>query len=589
MGLSLIELPISIKNSIIKYLPQQALINLSLTNFEFYQPCLQQLYKNITIQCNPPLRPNEKDREKDFQDSTRTVIYGFSNPDGKVVSKELNLKMIYARLVVLRQSLTINQELIGYIKQIHILGEMSDFNESIIEELQNLVDLLDDLDVFYIGDYNIRQHVDLTQLKLRSIVVDKLPVTFSNNIEELLIGENTHLNNFHQFVPNLTSLILPNNTEKYWAWIIENVFPLNNQVLQLTKFKLVFSLDMALNSKLMRLINWRKITQLELILAYTPGNDDDDYVIDCFNMLPATPNLKKLSIVQGDTYSTHRENELFDLNVFNFLTNLLAICDLKYLSIKHNIPNIGNLEDGSEGNYYRRSEMFMQTLPKIINSHNIVLILPNLFQSFAGYEQYMNTVLFNGCKCKHCQIYLGDLDEFMMYHKYYDASANAKRYKDMNASHLLSEIGQQLNYRMVQDELLTQLNHLSFPLVNVLWDFHTNTNNKVFKCYDIQTIDQGEYDEVDYEPEPNSPKTCRFNKVRYQGIPKSVGHYVNQTIEKIVNLNRGNAESVDISNVLKDGGDLGFKLNMKKLIINGFNYIIDRETNGTHFYQNVYD
>ena len=51
----------------------------------------------------------------------------------------------------------------------------------------------------------------------------------------------------------------------------------------------------------------------------------------------------------------------------------------------------------------------------------------------------------------------------MMYHKYYDASTNAKRYKDMNALHLLSEVGQQLNYRMVQDELLTQLNHLSFP------------------------------------------------------------------------------------------------------------------------------
>ena len=114
---------------------------------------------------------------------------------------------------------------------------------------------------------------------------------------------------------------------------------------------------------------------------------------------------------------------------------------------------------------------------------------------------------------------------------------------------------------MVQDELLTQLNHLSFPLVNTPWDFHTNTNNKPFKCYDIQTVDQGEYDEVDYEP--TSPAVCRFNKVTYQGVPKSIGHYVNQTIEKIVNLNRGNAESVDINIALKDGGDLDFKLNMK--------------------------
>ena len=62
--MNLIDLPVPIKKSIIKYLPQQALINLSLTNFEFYQPCLQQLYKNITIQYNPPLRPNEKTVKK---------------------------------------------------------------------------------------------------------------------------------------------------------------------------------------------------------------------------------------------------------------------------------------------------------------------------------------------------------------------------------------------------------------------------------------------------------------------------------------------------------------------------------------------
>ena len=77
---------------------------------------------------------------------------------------------------MLRQSMTINRELIGYIKQIHVLGELSDFSESIIEELQNLADLLADLDTFYIGDYKIRQLIDLTRLKLRSVVVDELPI-----------------------------------------------------------------------------------------------------------------------------------------------------------------------------------------------------------------------------------------------------------------------------------------------------------------------------------------------------------------------------------------------------------------------------
>ncbi|RCK65481.1 hypothetical protein Cantr_01296 [Candida viswanathii] len=97
--------------------------------------------------------------------------------------------------------------------------------------------------------------------------------------------------------------------------------------------------------------------------------------------------------------------------------------------------------------------MFMIVLPKIINNHNIILVLPNLFQSFAGYEQHMNTVLWNGCKCTHCNVYLQLIDEYLMYHKFYEKES--RRYKDLNCLHLFSEIGQQLNLRMIQDELLT--------------------------------------------------------------------------------------------------------------------------------------
>ena len=149
-----------------------------------------------------------------------------------------------------------------------------------------MADLLVDLDTFYIGDYKIRQLIDLTRLKLRSVVVDELPIEATPKVEELLIGENTHLPNLHKFNPHLVDFAQQHPK----VLVMDNgkcVHP-QNHVLQLTKFKFVFSLDMALNAKLVRLIDWEKITQLELILAYTPRNDDD-YVIDCFNLIPQHP------------------------------------------------------------------------------------------------------------------------------------------------------------------------------------------------------------------------------------------------------------------------------------------------------------
>lgn len=117
--MNLIDLPDLIKNNIIKYLPQQALINLSLTNYKFYKPCQRQLYKNITIMVNPPLRCKLK-RELDFQDSTQTMIYGYES----FRNKQTNLSMVYARIMILIQSLTINVELIGYIQLICVIGDL---------------------------------------------------------------------------------------------------------------------------------------------------------------------------------------------------------------------------------------------------------------------------------------------------------------------------------------------------------------------------------------------------------------------------------------------------------------------------------
>ncbi|KAG7663320.1 uncharacterized protein J8A68_003152 [[Candida] subhashii] len=581
---SLLDLPLGIRLKIIHYLPQQAIINLALTNFEFYHPCMKQLYREIAIQPDPPLRNDNRSRESDFQDTSKTVIYGFQHKRGKIVKAEIQEKMIVARLKVLVQSLKVNQELIGYIEEIYVLGDQCSKHEDIAGVLNELIGVLEKLKRFYVGDYRLRKQLDMSCLKLESVVVDEEDLQYDEHVEELLIGHNETLTNLNKFAPHLKSLILPDDRIEYWSWMNHNLLRHKIHMPKLERIKIVFSIEeWELNLQLIELISWENITQLELIIGYK--ENETDYVIDFYNLIPECPKLIKLSIIQGDIFPTHSVNEVFDLNTFNFLTNVLSTSPkLSYLSIKHNTLQLGDFPDGVEGNYFRRWEIYMVILPKIINSHKLIVILPNLLQSFAGYEQYMNHILWNGCKCSYCEKCLGKLDKYLLYHKYFNSKLG--KYRDLNASHLFTTIAYQLNQRMVSDELLTQLNHLAFPLKNKLWDFHWNTSGRRFRCYDIQTIDQEEYDDDTYVPQ--SEIECKFDNSLYSYVPSSMAHYVDGLVQKLINLNRGNAEA-DQDEELVDGGDVAFRLNIHKLIINGFSYTLDKEINGTHFYENVYD
>ncbi|CAI5760370.1 unnamed protein product [Candida verbasci] len=549
----LIDLPSHIKSEIIKYLPQQSVFNLALTNFEFYEPCIRQLYKTITIQIQAPLRPHTNLRNDDFSDCTSTILYGFD----KMMKKETNLKMIFARLIVLIQSLRINSQLRHFINEINVVGEC--YNDNVIEALQDLINELKSLKKFNIESYKIRRLLDLKNLKLESVVVDN-EIEYEKSIKELIIGEN-QFQEMSQFSTQLSSLILPNDKVLYWDWIKNNIFKNNLKLPSIEKFKFVFALNnFENNERLVSILNWSKIKQLELIFDYTSSQD---CIIDVLNLIPTTPNLTHLSISQSEIYSTHAENEIYDLNIFNFLNN--SFPKLIYLSISHKVPDLGNFVDGVEGNYFRRLNLYINILPTIIQSLNnkITLELSNLFQTFACYEQYMNTVLWNGCKCSHCEVYLGKLDTFLMYHKYF----NNGRFRDMNVSHLFSEIG----YRLSKREI---------------WNFHKTQNGKGFKCCDTKVIDQGEYDEEDFDNKVVSD--CEFNEVVYKGIPTSVSHYLNSLVIQILKLYRGNAEGNDVE--FNDGGDeQEHELMIRRIIINGIVYNLDKELNGTHFYENVYD
>ena len=71
------------------------------------------------------------------------------------------------------------------------------------------------------------------------------------------------MKNFDEFASKLTSLILPDDANKYWDWISTNLFNSNNKndliLPNVTRFKFVFNFDMSLNARLLKLINWNQL------------------------------------------------------------------------------------------------------------------------------------------------------------------------------------------------------------------------------------------------------------------------------------------------------------------------------------------
>ncbi|EDK47389.1 hypothetical protein LELG_05570 [Lodderomyces elongisporus NRRL YB-4239] len=606
---SLLTFPEQVRDRIISYLPQQALINLATTNYEFYHPCMKKLYSKIAVSEIPPLRcevdpANKLDlRRMDFQDSTRLVIYGLQGCYKRV----LNIKMINARLEVLVQALTINTELISYIKEIHILLKEPHLNQ-VIHKLSALLKLHSaQLNYFYTQNQGRCLFLTCPETELRM-----------GNLTSLV-----QLENLSTKLGNVTTLIFPSDQTLYWQYM--SALPQNlDNFSSLSKFKFVINTSVFdRNVKLVNLIPWNKLKSLELVFDYPTNSNVEDYLIDFLALLPeSVPKLKSLSIIQGTIFPTHASNEIFDLNMFNLIRQWCA--NLDYLSIKHKLPIMGNFPDGMEGNYRRRYELYLRVLPKLINQYsskpNVILNLPNLFQTFACYEQYMNTVLYNGCKCHHCEHYLQKLDWFLMHHKYYNVQTG--QYRDMNASHLFSVLGRALNDRLIQNDLITQLDQLAFPIWNCSWDFHEmivdqnsncSQNNDAYlvpplKCLEKEIIEYGEYDEDNEDgiiESTASNNRCEFSRKLFSHLPKCISHYLNDLVQEILNLHRGNAEQradevehgtgtdteVSFMDSLKDGGDLDttHPFNIRRIIINGIVYNIGAELNGTHYYVNVYD
>lgn len=568
--MQLIDLDAAVIHRIIGLLPQQSVLNLCLTNYHFYIPCTRQLYRNIVVQYDPIAHPQSRCRKSDYLDSAYTIICGFNENNG-TITFESHLKLIRARLKVLCDALEVNPALILYIERVLVLEGHSSLKDEIFaadagirECIARLLRLLAGhrMEIFHVANQEWFEKFEplLSVIDRRSVYTDNNLLALSLHTTELTVGP--HIKSLAPNLDQLTSLILPLTLKEYWTSAsMMKRFPPN-----LSHLRLVLGEDVP---RIFQTINFGKLDSLDLICDASG-----------FDHIPSTvcTSLRKLWVTQASEHDTHTANEQFDVAFMCMLGDLGGV---QYCSLQHKCPDSGNFEDGFEGNYLRRMKIFCDHIPRVLNelgSQKKTLVLVNVFESLACYEQAMNTMVWNGCKCESCVINLGMVDTFLHLHKAHHQHQSV--IKDINASDLFCNVGREASKRWIQGQDISARLPL-FPITNRYWDRHTSNTGVPFYCFDQQL--DGEYDlENEFFDAHAIQGVCKQTKWDYVTV---IAHHINRIVERITSLARENAEMAKIGLNMHDAS--GYN-SIEWLVLNGVPFTLDRESNGINFYCDVY-
>lgn len=604
--MSLLDLNIQfLQDYITPFLTQQDLVNLACTNFHFYEPCTRQLYKRLLVLRDPILRANRWEVEyedgqtergmghrkcSDFTDCGWSAILGLQHEFisckeiSKVYLDDTQLEVVRTKLALLCESIRINPQLTTYIEEIVVLDNILDVD---LLPLARAVQNSPSLKRFHIANRRLRQSLREQSLLVRGLIdcVDDL------GSEDVRIALRIEIPRGYVW-DSVKTLVLPSDVENYWAIAAQ----LQWKTTQIETFKLVLHpTNMQWNEDLIEKLNWETIRNLEIHVS-----------MKLLSVLDLVPNekLHRLSLVQNGSNETHAESELFDLKIVAFVEECVAHGNLRTLSIKHHLQPYGHFIDGVEGNYLRRLKIYNEILPHILQRSpcHITLYLPNIFHSLANFEPRMNVMLWNGCKCAHCSRYLGEVDEYLMYHKHFNQKLGKVRgdgeWRDLNSSTMFTAIGRFLSSRMIDDEML-MTGLFPMPLLNTVWNMHDIPGNVPFRCYDTHVVDQGEFDEAEagkveevFFDTHEEHVPCSANRAIAQGLSRCVAHFLHtEMMTAMTNLYRGNAEELDIGHwEFKDGGDnTGGDSKLRKVVLNGISYSLGKELNGTNYFASVYD
>lgn len=608
---SLADLPSSIVKNVIDYLPQQEILNLALTNYRFYEPCLEKLYKKVCIRTSPVLKPKSNNkRGNDFLCSTQTVIYGID----RWTSLENQYKMISVRLQSLIASITFNTALLENIEEITVFDF---YNEEIEDNLVTLIKMLSNskLKKLLVADYDLGRKLNdvifrckgfqgLESLTIYTTDTTEKIVDFPNLKEVIYYAESSESRDKRPSDPSqelkiitkltkLSSITVCPKREIYKTFInlLLELYSVRQFRLILKRFSLCYIhelIDSITKIDHLGIIEWKSLKELELAIGCDNDKCNQDCLL-CHDVFLNMSSLTKLSISQytEKIIDTHKFNETWDINVFDMVKELNTR-KLVQLSLRHAPCENGVFTDGMEGNYLHRIRLYSERLPELIDSGNVRLVMPNFVKSLSCYEQAMNNLLWNGCRCEHCEKYLTELDDFMMSHRYYNFEL--KQFRDLTTSNMFVTIGERLSRRFNFGNIIGDLYYFKFPMCKVFWDFHSNLFSIPFRCSAQHNIEEYEFDEeveVFYDAR-STFEPCPFNAHLFSPIAKCISHYTDDLMTRICDLYRGNAEDMTLDS-FKDLNDGTSFEKFRKVVLNGINYSLDKEINGTNYFESVYD
>lgn len=473
--LSLQHLSDEINLRIISYLPKQDKLNLLYTNYHFYLLVQQKLYQNILFTKSSPLKcPNS------FEESQYTIIGCLETP---LATAALNLRIFEARQDILLESISINTELCKMIKKIVIVGDYN--NDGTIETFDKIIkpDLLNHL----LNNCDYLEQISSYNSTIPNIIIPSLinfqfnsleyfPGLLKRTIHSLqfsLIDNTFTLDDYSDAVisdvfRDIRTLVFENEISQFI--ILKRLAGIANfKFLKLENLKINFyhHFDSPYETvvQFLKLIDFARLDSLELVIGC------NDITCDCLQkftnyLIERNIRVRKLALIQKTMHRDHNYTEAFDMHIVEFLKKYPSISYLKELSINHTPPVDFNIGFGFEGNYLHRKSLFESVIPLLTNLD--IFNCPSFMQSIACYEQMISDLLWNGCKCQHCDDYLPIFDTYIMNHKYYDEVKS--RLTDMispivfgNAAVILSKRGD--SGRLIEWS--------AFPLLNRFWDFHS--------------------------------------------------------------------------------------------------------------------
>lgn len=215
-------------------------------------------------------------------------------------------------------------------------------------------------------------------------------------------------------------------------------------------------------------------------------------------------SLSKLTPIKK---GSHYPEERWDYSVGRFLVNIPNVSQqLKGLTILHDPPLDGIADDTVEGNYRRRRTIYENVLPTLKSLEK--LVIPNMLQAIAPYEIIACDLIWNGCVCPHCSIYLPLIDEYLMSHQYY--SDSSKKFLDVIPSTFFGFVGHFLSSRF-SNRSHWNLNLLENPPAMLYWDFHETDRIRHFNDYN-----------------------CAFDELLFDALEVCVTHFFNSYMDHII-------------------------------------------------------